>query len=236
MERGALSTAEFREFAKEYILFCHITSRVEGEKYGKLLQEKGGTGFPYLVAMDAEGEVIAVHKGPRTTEGFAATMQDAADFQALANKEDLTPAEASKLFLIKLGMGRYDFEQAKAEAAKLTEVSDEDQAKIDDALLGMEIASLAPKSRGPEAAAASGKAYAEMMANGREPAEGETRSFQMFYILIMEHAFQTNNVALYEKGLAKMKAVFGEKPQAARFFEAKEKQLADLKARAEGGD
>ena len=48
MERGALSTAEFKEFAKDYILFCHITSMVEGEKYPKLLQEKGGRGFPYV--------------------------------------------------------------------------------------------------------------------------------------------------------------------------------------------
>jgi hypothetical protein len=236
MERGALSTEEFREFAKDYVLFCHITSMVEGEKYGDLLSKKGGKGFPHVVAMDAKGDVLAVHAGARSVEGFAATMQKGREFQTLLAKEELTAAEAAELFLLRLGMGHFDLEQARTAAAKLADLSAEDRTRIDDALLGMEIQSLAPKSRGPEAAAASGKAYAEMLAAGRKPVEAETPTFQMFYILIMEYAFQNNDVALYEQGLARMKAVFGENPQAAPFFEAKEKQLAELKARAEGDD
>ncbi len=75
MERGALSTAEFREFGKDYVLFCHITSRVEGEPYADLLSKKGGGGWPYLVAMDADGNVAAKHSGSRSVEGFLATMK-----------------------------------------------------------------------------------------------------------------------------------------------------------------
>ena len=60
LEGGALSDAEFPEFAKSVVLFCHITSKVADRKNDGLLADIGGNYFPYLVAMDAEGKVLAL--------------------------------------------------------------------------------------------------------------------------------------------------------------------------------
>ena len=46
LEHGPLLTDDFAKFAKDYVLFCHITSMIPGEKYGDLLEEKGGNAFP----------------------------------------------------------------------------------------------------------------------------------------------------------------------------------------------
>ena len=70
MEKGTLSEASFAEFGKQVVLFCHITSRVNGDPHQDLLQQKGGQGFPHLVFMNAEGEVVAQPQG-RSAEAFA---------------------------------------------------------------------------------------------------------------------------------------------------------------------
>jgi hypothetical protein len=229
MERGALSTDEFKAFAKDYVLFCHITSKVEGEKYGDLLSKKGGTGFPYVVAMNAEGDIVANIKA-RTPEGFAGMMKDGQEFQTLMDKEERTPAEESELFLKRLGMSHFDLGEAKAEAARLTEVSEENQLKIDDAILGLEIQEHAPKGRSKEAASASGKIYADMYANGRMPTGG--RPLEIFFICILQYAEDEGNATLFEAGLAKLKDAFGSNPRAAGFFAAQDKRLEALKASA----
>ena len=72
-----LSAAEFSAFAKEVVPFLHVTSRLEGASYPDLLSQKGGRGFPYLVAMDAEGRVTAQAE-QRSVDGFRSMVEAAA--------------------------------------------------------------------------------------------------------------------------------------------------------------
>ena len=122
----------------------------------------------------------------------------------------------------------------KAESAKLTEVSPEDQLKIDDAILGLEIMAHAPKSRDKEAKAASGKIYAEMYQNGRMPTSGQ--ALGLFFECIMFYGDQESDPVLFEVGLKKLKAKFGDNPRNAGFFATQEKRLGELKAAAEGDE
>ncbi len=73
MESGALSDASFPEFAENVVLFLHNTSRVKGEPYPTLLKDNGGTGFPTLWFLDADGKVIT-KQGERTVKAFGKTM------------------------------------------------------------------------------------------------------------------------------------------------------------------
>lgn len=60
------------------MLFLHVTTGMKGGRYDDLLREKGGYGFPYLVFMDATGDVLLEHEGPRTVAGFRETGARAA--------------------------------------------------------------------------------------------------------------------------------------------------------------
>lgn len=75
IERGALSSAEFKEFGKKVVLFCHITTRVPGDPYPDLLREKGGRGFPTFYFMDPTGKVVAEPNG-RTVAVWESTLKE----------------------------------------------------------------------------------------------------------------------------------------------------------------
>ena len=227
-----LSTKEFGEFSKEFVMFCHITTRIEGRKYDDLLSKKGGTGFPYLVALDAAGDVIAQLEGGRTVEGFRAMMTDGAKFVAVRSKEKKTLDD--EIFLLKhdIAMGNADLAAAKTRMAGLKGLNDAQKKELDGALLGLEIQAAMPRAKSKEEAQAialtAGKQFAEMWSAGREPtAENQ---IGQFFSAILEHAESVKDAALFEKALDKLRAQFGSKPQNAGFFTKQDERLKALKA------
>jgi hypothetical protein len=50
---------------------------VDGDAYPNLMREKGGMGFPYLAILDADGNLLAPHRGPHTVAAFRATVASA---------------------------------------------------------------------------------------------------------------------------------------------------------------
>jgi hypothetical protein len=221
-----LSTADFKGFAKEVVPFLHVTSHVEGEKNPDLLSEKGGQGFPYVVAMDAEGRVTAVLKG-RSLPDFRAMVESGKAYTARREKKDLSLDERIEMFRFDLKVGNLDLEGGRAALAAMKGLSKEQKAELEGALMGLEIRSLAPKSRDPEAARAAGKAYAAMWKEGREPTTDD--DCQPFFIFMLDHAEAEKDAELFEKALKKLKDRFGGNPQAAGFFEKQDKRLAKLK-------
>ena len=227
-----LSTKEFGDFSKEFVMFCHITTRIEGRKDDDLLSKKGGRGFPHLVALDAKGDVIAQLAGGRTVEGFRAMMADGAKFMAVRKKEKKTLDD--ELFLLKhaISMGNADFAKAKERVAAMKGLSAAQAKDLDGALLGLEIDAAMPKPKSQEEAktmgVAGGKPFAAMWAAGREPAD--EAHIGSFFSLILEWAESEKDAALFEKALVKLRAQFGSNPQAAGFFKKQDARLAALKA------
>src|SRR5437773_1688235 len=88
LEGGALQTDDFVKFAEKYVLYCNITSQVPGAKDQQLLEEKGGEGFPYMIFMDPDGNMLAKHQGPRTATGFEETGAKACAFLELKAKSE----------------------------------------------------------------------------------------------------------------------------------------------------
>ena len=90
LERGPLSEASFAEFGERAVLFCHVTSRVDDDPYQDLLSEKGGPGFPYLVMMDEQGDLLAKHSLMEmpSLDTIGAMIDKSVDFMALKAKAD----------------------------------------------------------------------------------------------------------------------------------------------------
>lgn len=230
-----LSTEEFKKFAGEYVVFAHVTTRIKDRKYDGLLQEKGGRGFPHLVAMSKDGDVTAALTGERTVAGFRAMMEAGAKFESVKSKAVKTTDD--EIFLLKhdVSMGNVKLDGAKERAAKLKDLTEAQKKEIDGLLLGLEIQASLPTSRNPEEnkaqAAAAGKKFAEMWAAGRTPS-GDDGAIGGFYSMILEHAESVKDADLFEKALGKLRESFGSRPQTAAFFKKQDARLAALKAPA----
>ncbi|HEU4395358.1 MAG TPA: hypothetical protein VFS92_07315 [Planctomycetota bacterium] len=226
-----LSSEEFKAVTAEVVPFLHVTSRVEGEHHPKLLEEKGGRGFPYLVVLDAKGEVLS-QVSDRSVEGFRKAVKDAGDFTTLSAKEKRTPAEEMRLLRLQHGMHKVEDDAARARANAI-DVTDEAVKKDRDAFLfGLDIAAQLKgrNFRDPAAKIAAGKTFHEWWKAGKEPPDEGTA--QPFFILMLDYAESERNVELFEKALGRLRDMFGAKTEAARFFKMQEERLQKLKAPA----
>lgn len=226
-----LSTEEFREFAKGVVLFAHVTTRIEGRRDEDLLSRKGGTGFPYLVAMDAEGRVTAGLEGGRTVDAFGAMVARGKEYAAKKARKDLPAEEALALLTHDLKYGNLDLAGAKAAAAALKGLTPEQKRSVDHAILDKEIrdATGAIKTGSPEERQAVGKVMAGFLKEGREP-DPDGGGFQPYWILLLDHAEAAKDAALFEKALGKLREKLGSNPGAKGFFEKQEQRLEKLKA------
>lgn len=108
----------------------HLTTRVEGDPHQGLLREKGGSGFPYLVFMDAEGEVLAKQMD-RSVDAFLASAQALKELPALTKRiAKGDPKAKIELFIAELALGRLTFDDATARHAELVNITKEQEAKI----------------------------------------------------------------------------------------------------------
>jgi hypothetical protein len=118
LEGGLLSTPEFTAFTKKVIPFLHVTTRIEGRANDGMLSEKGGTGFPTLMFLDAKGEILG-KPGGRDVAAFDKTLG------ALMAIKDLEKRIAAgeknlddDLFMAQLAMGKFKTAAEIKEKAK----------------------------------------------------------------------------------------------------------------------
>ncbi|GEM_PF-4425336 len=142
LESRVLSKDDFVEWGKDYVLFLHNTSHVEDEPYPNLLKEKGGTGFPTLMFMDAEGKVLAVHRGPRSLEGFTKSAEKAREYLRLREAAAKGDGKARvRLLLLDLEMGGFDPKDARDRLDALGDsMSEEDREKAEQKIVDKEVA------------------------------------------------------------------------------------------------
>ena len=229
-----LSSEGFKGFAKDHVLFLHVTSQVDGHANPNLLSEKGGRGFPYVVAMDAEGNVVAQLQD-RDVNGFATMMKDGADFTRLAPKKDRTPAEEIRLVRLEWQLDKVDNAAARARATALKGLEGEAKADFDDLVLSLDVDdALKPvqETRGRDMALriAAGKTFAGMWKEGRFPGK---KYQQGFLFMIFDYSEDAKDAELFEKALAKLKEVRPDVPASSRMFtdqEARLKKLQDAAA------
>jgi hypothetical protein len=233
-----LSSEDFKAFAKDHVLFLHVTSLVEGDKYPELLSEKGGGGWPYVVALDSDGNVVSfLGYEDMTIVGFKAMMTRGAEFQALKAKKDRTPAEEFRVLSTDLKGGTIQPADFREKAAALKGLDEAAAKERDDLLVHIEFAAEMKKlqeahSPDPKYRIAAGKVFAAMHAAGRVPKE--QNEMAAFYQITIDYAESVKEVALFETALAKLRESFGDNPRAQGFFKMMDDRLAKLKGPAEG--
>ncbi len=228
-------TDDFVKFSRDYVLFCHITSRVPGEKHGNLLSEKGGRGFPHMAALDSDGNVIAVHQGRRDPSGFAETMKAASRFMDLVKKAEAGDKAAKFEVLVhRLKMGSLSGPEAEKAAGELGPLSKEQQKTLEGLLADAAVRGvLEGMTRDPNSRLEAGKKFLEMKKAGKPAPSGE-REFQVYWILMMDYAEKQKDAATFEEALKALKARFGNSSQAQKFFKDKEEALRKLKEEGKG--
>jgi hypothetical protein len=235
-----LSQNDFATWSKDYVLFCHITTHVEGDPHQDLLGKKGGRGFPHMVFMDGEGNVLAQHEGPRSLDGFSTTAEEAVETRQelamLDGKAAQGDAAAGKeAFLLRLDLGHFDAGQALAHMARLP-FTDEEKKELDSAVASLEVMEvLSGLTEDEEGILAAGKHFAGMMAKGRCPGEEE---MQPFYLITLRYAESAKDAKVFRAALDGLKVTLAEmmdNPAVTQYLEEQEKALAEIEKSPAGG-
>jgi hypothetical protein len=217
------------KFSQGYVLFCHITTQIEGEKHGDLLEKKGGQGFPHIVFMDADGNVLAEHQGERTADGFSKTGQKAKEFVTLKAKAEKGDKAAKIDFIIaQLSMGQLKPSEAEAKIKEAGTPTKEQSEKLEGEMVNASVLEALKTVEDEDGAKAVGKKFYEMEKAGKKGPTGD-QAIQPYYILMMRAAEEAKDAAVFEKAMTTLKKKFGDNPNAKRFFEANEKKLEELK-------
>ncbi len=221
---------EIVKFGKDYVLFCHVTSRVPGAKHDNLLSEKGGQGFPHLVAMDSNGDVLAEHEGARDVPAFEKTMGKAREFVALRKKADAGDKGAKfKVLVHRMKMGSVPADEAEKAAKEIGPLSAEQEKELQGLLADAAVRDVLKEVKpDPASRLEAGKKFLEMKKAGKPAPTGESES-QAYWILMMNYAESQKDTATFEEGLNALKAKFGQNPQAQKFFQTQEEKLKKLR-------
>lgn len=218
------------------MLYCHITSHVPTDPHQDLLMEKGGGGWPYLVFMDASGEVVHDFKNQVSRLfGYERTRKGLESYLALKPAIDAGKKEhAARFLLARIEIGQLEFAAAKNEIAKIDGASAELRRKLDASMLDLEIASLLAGSRmdGGEAA---GERFLELKKAGKVPADSNRSLALPFWGYLLRHADSTDALLLYAESLSHMKKLVGNEEKFKPWFELKDKRLEELEKKAKGG-
>lgn len=201
LEEGALSERGFAEFGKQVVLFCHVTSHVDGDANPGLLHDKGGRAFPYLVFMTSAGDVLA-KLGPRDRTVAAFEETRAACIRYLALEKRLGCGDESvapDLLIARIEMGGTTLTEARRAAARLEDVPAAKRTRLAELMLDLEVNETMSAIRTRTQAAEAGRRFVAMLKQDRVPRNG--RAAANFWALVMEAAYADKDAKMYERAL-----------------------------------
>jgi hypothetical protein len=221
VEDGVFRSAAFQEFSKDYVMFLHVTTMIEGRKGDDLLMRIGGAAFPYVAVMDVDGSVVREHNAAPTVEAFKETGAVGRKRLELRKKAAAGDRAAILQFaLARATAGQITSRKLEREIARVGELSPAEEQLYKRTLTTL---------RFDEARIyAQGAWYARMLAAGLVP-EGDEKQ-TAFYLEILKWAEFQEDVATYERALEEMRRMHGEEKRVAEFFEMADSKLAELKA------
>jgi hypothetical protein len=209
-------------------MFCHITTMIQGEKHGNLLEEKKGEGWPHFVFMDGEGALLAIHEDEPSAAGFTRTGEKVKTFSALKEKAAKGDKAAQvDLLLAELEMGQVSPADAekKFKEAKPTK---EQEAKFSGLLVNASVLKDVEALENKDQEKALAKKFYDRFKEGK-PGPTSDQAMQPYYVLTITHAEEQKDAQTFEAALKVLKDKFGKVEAAQGFFTEKEKKLAELK-------
>jgi hypothetical protein len=228
LEQTVLARPEFIEFAKDYVLFCHISTRIPSDAHSFLFAEKGGSAFPTLMVLNGDGNVLARQCGERSMRAVRDTVAEGQRFADLIHRAapkpvgggyapglgfwevcscDGDPEAQYDCLCRQIELGHLTPEEARTRIAALQNLSGDRRAFLESAAISCECAKAlleirkAPDEVGQYHAA---KRLVDMQKAGRVPSD---KNVFPFWEWVMAYANYSQDVALYEDGLLAMKAL-----------------------------
>ena len=215
------------------VLFLHNTSRVEADPHQNLLREKGGSGFPYLVWMDADGDVLAQQR-QRSVEAFEQTLaSDLGEAIALKQKAASDPQAKIAWIMKQAEFGTLSLAETKDTLAKQSkQMSAEQVEKLEQHRNAKAVQEAMHGITSAQELAKAGPKMLEVEKAGWVPKD--QRAFGSFSAVLLAYAEQQKDVQLFERIVAMVRERLGDEPRAARQLESLEQRLEKL--RSEAGD
>ncbi len=236
MENGLFSSADFTQWSKNYVLYLHISTRIEGRKHEGLFRAKGFTGFPTLAFLDVEGGLTAKHAGSRVVGEIQKTADKSMAYMALRDKAASGDKVAVQhLFVADLELARYDFTLGSLKLAGLRkEMSENLQKKADQLMIDIQYNELRRRLSKELSAGLGRKEYTrryqglnlDFYRSGLFPSGRTALSILMG---VMGYAFQNKDEALLAQALEKFKAQASNQPGFAPRVARYESMLARLR-------
>lgn len=179
--------------------FLHITTRIEGHPYDKLLTEKGGTGFPTLMFLDAEGRPLSDRSIPRSVKGFEQALERVQEFQALSEKAEAGDTTAAAQVLTRqLEWGWFPIDEAKRRVEALGKLPAKQKKELDQLLVDLEVKDvLSGVGRDSASRIAAGERFAAMWKDDHVP--GGAQEQWSYWLMMADYAESTRDARLFKR-------------------------------------
>jgi Thioredoxin-like len=230
LEQTVLARPEFVEYSKNVVLFCHISTHIPSEPHGSLFAEKGGTGFPSLMVLDEDGNVLARQRGERTLCAVRGVVDEARAFAAhILSSASSDPETRYACLLKQVELGHFAPDEARTKVKGLGSLPADRQTRLETAITAREFTLATIEIRNaPDDASRLQAAVrlVEMKKAGHIPSDGNALAF---WDWVIAYAAHTRDPGLYEDGLVATKKLLPDDASSRELCRERESTLDRMK-------
>lgn len=227
-----LSTDAFQSWSKKVVLVLHNTSRCDDEPYPNLLREMGGSGFPTMSYLDADGHLLQQLAFPTTLETCEQAWKELQVWKAMRAEVEAGTADAIKqvqLFVLELKMGNRPYAEMRQRRDAL-QINDAARKETEQPLIDLQFTEIL-RATPREQMAAAGAKFLAMFRQQQIPSSTKETPF---WQAIFAHATEQQDVELFEEVMGFLRTNRGSDARLQRYLKMLEVQLDDLKAKKGG--
>ncbi len=223
------STDEFVNWAKDWTLYCHITSHVPGDKAANLHKDMGCTRWPDFLFTDQDGNIIGRHFGG----WFPVDIKRSGDWvlKAVDLRKKFVGGDksvAADLFDVSVKLMLFKLAAGTAAGGALKDLTPQQQKMVDGALVNLAVQDAVLQIKHPAIDQIKvGKAFLEMRRAGKVPT-GENEMLRYLF-LICVYTEANRELKPFEEALKMLKEKYGDIASAQQRIKQFEASLEKLK-------
>jgi hypothetical protein len=209
--------------------FLHVTTHLEAKQDDELLSDYDESSFPTFLFLDAEGKLLARHRGPRSIEAFGATLAKVQRCFELQKKADAGDKVALvDVLLLHCELHRIDLADLEEliEGMRLSDAQKKTFASLGADAEVTDMRTVVQRARySAEALADAGEMFVDHFDKGGVPLAAWNRG--LFWLGLGYHAVAEKKAELYARAVKELDALAATD----RLVKSK---LPDLKSKAPG--